>query len=73
MTDGLGHLGQKKAKMNEVRTGQKNKKRLSGGSKKCPFYAPAVLLINKNKEERMRYDYENDENQQKRNSYGDRD
>ena len=32
----------KKAKMNEVRTGQKNK-RLSGGSKNALF-APAVLL-----------------------------
>ena len=36
--------------MNEVRTGQKIK-RLSGGSKKCPF-CPSCAFINKNKEER---------------------
>ena len=43
MTDGLGHLGQKKAKMNEVRTGQKNKKGCQEVQKNALF-APAVLL-----------------------------
>ena len=55
--------------MNEIKTKQKMEK-LSGGSEKCPFY-PMCTFINKNKEERMRYDYENDENKQKRDNYGD--
>lgn len=55
--------------MNEVRTGQKNKKAVRR-FKKCPF-CPSCAFINKNKEERMRYDYENDENKQKRDNYGD--
>ena len=40
---------------------------------KNALFAPVVSFINKNKEERMRYDYENDENKQKRDNYGDRD
>ena len=46
--------------------------KLSEGSEKCPF-CPSCSFINKNKEERMRYDYENDENKRKRDNYGDRD
>ena len=46
--------------------------KLSEGSEKCPFCF-CCSFINKNKEERMRYDYENDENKQKRDNYGDRD
>ena len=45
--------------------------KLSEGSEKCPF-CPSCSFINKNKEERMRYDNENDENKQKRDYYGDR-
>ena len=69
MTDGLGHLGQKGHFFEPPDS--------LFIFLPCPdlvhfcLFCPSCAFINKNKEERMRYDYENDENKQKRDNYGD--
>jgi hypothetical protein len=62
----LGHLGQKGQK--EMRSEQDAKMK-----KLLDAHKNALFALGKIKRKNEVYDYENDENQQKRENYGDRD